>query len=77
MSWRSRTEVDVLSINCSSSHSKGGTGAWLDSITIVAMVLRVYSLARELPSIQGVLSPTLHAADMMGRAAKLNIGSWR
>lgn len=74
MYWRSRSEVDVLLIKSSTSHLKG---AWLDSISIVARVLRVYSIVRELPSIQGVLCPTLYAADMMGQAGKLNIGSWR
>lgn len=54
MSWSSKTEVNPLSINGSSSHSKSGAGAWSDSITIVAMVLGVYSVGRELSSIQAV-----------------------
>ena len=36
--------MDVLSVNCSSSHAKGRVGARIDSITIVARVLCVYSV---------------------------------
>ena len=69
--------MDVLSVNCSSSHTKGRAGARLDSITIVARVLCVSSDGRELPSIQGFLSKTLCATDKMGHAGKLKIGSGR
>lgn len=77
MDWSSRTEMDALSINYSNSHTKDGKVAWLDCITMVARVMGMYSVDRELFSIPGVLSPTLYTSHMMRHAAQLIIESWR
>ena len=73
----STCKSDVVWYTCDPKTQKVGAGAWIDSITIIARVLSVHSIGMEIPSTQGVFTPTLYAADKMGHAGKLKNGCWR